>query len=59
MPPCHIPGPGDRVTKGPGVRWELRPAHEPIRDPTNAPKQARYQGASDKRSALRWAAWQS
>jgi hypothetical protein len=39
---------GDRVTKGPGVVWGLRPDHEPSGDTTNALKQARYQGASDK-----------
>src|SRR5262250_1560038 len=51
--PCHVPGVGDRVTKGPGVVWGLRPDHEPVRDTTNTPKWARYQGASDERSALR------
>ena len=39
---------GDRVTKGPGVVWGLRPDHEPSGETTNALKQARYQGASDK-----------
>ena len=46
--PCQTPGVGDRVTKGPGVVWGLRPDHEPSGDTTNALKQARYQGASDK-----------
>src|SRR5215831_16941010 len=53
LSPCHTPGLGDRVTKGPGVVWGFRPDHEPQRDTTNAPKQARYWGASDKRSVLR------
>ena len=57
--PCQTPGVGDRVTKGPGVVWGLRPDHEPVRDTTNTPKWARYRGASDKRSALRRAGWQS
>jgi hypothetical protein len=51
--PCQTPGVGDRVTKGPGVVWGLRPDHEPVRDTTNTPKRARYRGASDKRSAPR------
>jgi len=38
---------GDRVTKGPGVVWGLRPDHEPSGDTTNARKRARDQGASD------------
>src|SRR5947208_15825459 len=50
--PCQTPGVGDRVTKGPGVVWGLRPDHEPVRDATNTPKSARYRGGSDKRSAL-------
>ena len=29
------PGLGDRVTKGPGGGWALRPAHEPYGDTTN------------------------
>src|SRR5262245_45143352 len=29
------PGLGDRVTKGPGAGWALRPAHEPCGDTTN------------------------
>src|SRR5215471_3430677 len=29
------PGLGDRVTKGPGGGWALRPAHEPCGDTTN------------------------
>src|SRR5207244_8471139 len=53
LSPCHTPGMGDRVTKGPGVVWEFRPDHEPVRDTTNGPKQARYRGASAKRSVLR------
>jgi len=53
LSPCHTPGLGDRVTTGPGVVWGFRPDHEPQRDTTNAQKQARYWGASDKRSALR------
>src|SRR5712671_5273465 len=59
LSPCQTPGLGDRVTKGPGVVWGLRPDHEPVRDNTNAQKWARYRGASDKRSDLRWAVWQS
>ena len=41
----NMPGVGDRVTKGPGVPWELPPGHEPVRDTTNARKQARYRGS--------------
>ena len=59
LSPWHIPGVGDRVTKSPGVVWGLRPDHEPVRDTTNAQKQARYRGASDKRSDPRRAGWQS
>jgi len=59
LSPCHIPGLGDRATKGPGAVGELRPDHEPQRDTTNARKQARYRGASDKRRVPRGAAWQS
>ena len=29
------PGLGDRVTKGPGAGWALRPGHEPCGDTTN------------------------
>jgi hypothetical protein len=50
LSPCTTPGVGDRVTKGPGVIWGLRPGHEPDGDTTNGTKQARYRGASDKRS---------
>jgi len=50
LSPCTTPGLGDRVTKGPGVIWGLRPDHEPDGDTTNGTKQARYRGASDKRS---------
>jgi len=50
---CPTPGLGDRVTQGPGVVWGFRPDHEPQREATNAPKPARYWGASDKRSVLR------
>ena len=57
--PCHMPGMGDRVTKSPGVVWGRRPEHEPVWDSTNEPKRARYREASDKRSDLRWAVWQS
>jgi len=59
LSPCHTPGMGDRVTKGPGVMWEFRPDHEPVRDTTNGQKQARYRGASDKRSVPRGAERQS
>jgi len=48
--PSIIPGLGDRVTKGPGMTWELRPGHEPEGDTTNAVKQARYREASDEGS---------
>ena len=44
LSPCHTPGVGDRVTKGPGVVWGFRPDHEPQREATNAPKPARYWG---------------
>ena len=57
--PCHNPGMGDRVTKGPGVVWEFRPDHEPVRDTTNGQQQARYRGASAKRSVPRGAERQS
>src|SRR6266705_3307655 len=50
LSPSIIPGLGDRVTKGPGVTWGLRPSHEPDGDTTNVMKQARYREASDKRS---------
>ena len=59
LSPCHIPGMGDRVTKGPGVVWEFRPDHEPVRDTTNGQQQARYRGASAKRSVPRGAERQS
>src|SRR5919199_705004 len=39
LSPCHTPGLGDRVPKGPGVVWGLRPAHEPGRESTSAQKQ--------------------
>jgi hypothetical protein len=55
LSPCTTPGGGDRVTKGPGMAWGLPPGHEPAGDTTNAVKQARYRGASDKRSAPRGA----
>src|SRR5467141_4349128 len=32
---AHMPGVGDRVTKGPGVGWALRPGHEPCGETTN------------------------
>ena len=35
LPPCFIPGMGDRVTKSPGVAWGLAPGHEPCGDTTN------------------------
>src|SRR3970040_1759180 len=44
-----MPGLGDRVTKGPGVLWALRPDHEPFGETTNGEKNARYRGTSDKR----------
>jgi len=44
------------VTQGPGVVGGRRPAHEPCGDTTNARKQARDRGASDKRRASRGAA---
>src|SRR5262245_31114743 len=53
LAPCHRPGMEDRVTKGPGVVWGLRPDHEPVRDNTNEQKWARYRGTSDKRRTLR------
>jgi hypothetical protein len=59
LSPCQTPGLGDRVTKGPGVVWGLRPDHEPVRDTTNTQKWARYRGASDERSDPRRAWWQS
>jgi hypothetical protein len=59
LSPCHTPGMGDRVTKGPGVVWEFRPDDEPVRDTTNGLKQARYRGASAKRSVPRGAERQS
>jgi hypothetical protein len=55
LSPCTTPGLGDRVTKGPGVTWELPPGHEPDEDTTNAVKQARYREASEKRSDPRGA----
>ena len=44
LSPCHIPGLGDRVTKGPGVVRGFPPGHEPVRDTTNGRKRARYRG---------------
>src|SRR5712691_11436809 len=35
LSPCAIPGVGDRVTKGPGAVWALRPDNEPFGDTTN------------------------
>jgi len=35
LAPCDRPGRGDRVTKGPGVGWALRPGHEPCGETTN------------------------
>ena len=58
LSPCLLPdgGPGDqRPWRGRG----LPPDHEPVRDTTNARKQARYREASDKRSDPRGAGWQS
>ena len=34
-PPCHSPGKGDRVTKGPGVTGPLPPARQPAADTRN------------------------
>src|SRR4029450_9066164 len=59
LSPCHIPGLGHRVTKGPGVAWRLPPRHEPHGDNPNGRQQARYWEASDERSDLRRAGWQS
>jgi hypothetical protein len=59
LSPCHIPGLGHRVPKGPGVAWTLPPRHEPLGDTTNGRKQARYREASDERSDPRRAWWQS
>src|SRR5262245_46449467 len=59
LSPCDIPGMGHRMTNSPGAAGELRPDREPARDTTNAQKQARYRGASDKRSAPRGIVWQS
>src|SRR5215813_13196260 len=38
LSPCHSPGLGDRVTKGPGVAWTRPPRHEPRGDTTNGRK---------------------
>jgi hypothetical protein len=54
-----IPGLGDRVTKGPGAVWALRPGNEPSRDTTNHGSRQGIGEASDKRSAPRRAVWQS
>jgi len=43
--PCHIPGMGDRVTKGPGVVWGLRPDHEPVRESTNTTEAGKVSGS--------------
>jgi hypothetical protein len=53
LSPCATSGIGDRMTKSPGVRGGLRPAHEPCGDTTNQRKHARYRDASDKRSGSR------
>jgi hypothetical protein len=50
LSPCERPGVGDRVTKGPGVDWALRPDHEPIWDTTNHGSRQGIGKASDKRS---------
>src|SRR5437867_3401816 len=59
LSPCSYSrtrGPGDhRPWRG----WGLPPDHEPVRDTTNARKQARYREASDERSDPRWVEWQS
>ena len=36
LSPCANPGSGDRVTKGPGAVWRLRPGNEPCGETTNA-----------------------
>ena len=59
LSPGHMPGMGDRVTKSPGVPWGPRPGYKPVRDNTNEPRRTRYREASDKRSDLRGAVWQS
>jgi hypothetical protein len=46
LSPGHIPGLGDRVTKGPGVAWRLPPRYESLGDTTNGRKQARYREAA-------------
>ena len=50
LSPCCIPGMGDRVTKGPGVDWALRPGHEPVWDTTNHGSRQGIGEASDTRS---------
>jgi hypothetical protein len=55
LSPGHMPGRGDRVTKGPGGVWEFRPEHEPVRATPNGQKQARDRGASAKRRVPRGA----
>src|SRR2546426_1180053 len=57
--PCPMPGMGDRVTTSPGVVWGLRPEHAPVWESTNEPTRARDRDASDTRSDLRGAVWQS
>src|SRR5438874_4272024 len=59
LSPCSYSrtrGPGDqRPWRGRG----LPPEHEPVRDTTNARKQARYREASAERSDPRGVEWQS
>ena len=45
LSPCQPPGLGDRVTKGPGVVWGLRPDHEPVKDTTNTTEAGQVSGS--------------
>jgi hypothetical protein len=50
--PCQPPGLGDRVPKGPGVVWGLRPAHEPVRDTTNTTEAGKGSGSERRAKRL-------
>ena len=52
LSPCQTPGVGDRVTKGPGVVWGLRPDHEPVKDTTNTTEAGKVSGSERRAKRL-------